>query len=149
MSNNLTAKEGPRQRNNTPKNSRKLSRLSESEKEFYIPLGKKLRSARIAAVKNQAETAEALNVCMNHVSDLENAYAKMTVQELVAFCRLTNISPNQLLDYSEDSDESRPDDRTDTVPEIISRILMLDGNEIENFRSVLNLISEFQKSYVS
>ncbi len=60
-------------------------------------IGQNIKKARKALKMTQAELAEQANMSAIHVSHLETGKANLTIDTLYDFCKILNVTPNDIL----------------------------------------------------
>lgn len=61
---------------------------------------KNLKEARITNAMTQKEVAQSLNMSQQQYSRFENGKYELNYQQIVALCKLLNITPNDLFDFN-------------------------------------------------
>lgn len=112
-----------------------------SKQEFtelnYERIGKRIRYVRRLHDMSQEELVAATNISTSHISNIENANTKLSLDALVRIAQALQVTPNELLS-SEFSNQS--DTRTKLVAQILA-----DCTEDE-FADCLKLLELFMKS---
>ena len=61
---------------------------------------KNLKEARITNAMTQKEVAQSLNMSQQQYSRFENGKYELNYQQIVALCKLLDITPNDLFDFN-------------------------------------------------
>ena len=61
---------------------------------------KNLKEAKITNAMTQKEVAQSLNMSQQQYSRFENGKYELNYQQIVALCKLLNITPNDLFDFN-------------------------------------------------
>ena len=63
----------------------------------YVKLGERIRTQREKARMSQAELASAADISTQHISNIENAKTKVSLEKVVVIANILNCSVDELL----------------------------------------------------
>ena len=135
----------------SPSGQKKVNRMTDEEKEFHIPLAERMTAARVASGKKQYVVADEMNVCMRHVSELENCQTKITAFDLYKFCLAVGADPDVLMGYSEASEMPRPKEAPPKTEEelldekIQKKLQKLSYQKKKMFLEIMDSVQRFTK----
>lgn len=91
-----------------------------------IKIGMLLKKAREAKKISQSEMCEPTGLTKNHISYIERGKGKATVKMLLGYCNKLNLTPNDILGYTENNIISKLTDRqqlllTQFIEEIVQQ----------------------------
>lgn len=66
-------------------------------KEYYIEMGQRIKLRRKELKLSQTELAELIDVSNNHMSNIENAKAKPSMDNFIELCEALKVTPDYLL----------------------------------------------------
>ena len=92
------------------------------KKEINIQIGERIKEARQKAEYTQEKLAEAINVSVQYVSDLERGKVGASVSTIIKICNTLSTSSDFLLLGSK---------KTNRFPAIESLLLTLDDNQLK------------------
>ncbi len=84
----------------------KISKYTGNEEERLIKIGRNIREIRENKGISQKTLAAWLNCTQDHLSRVEYGTGRMSLYQLIQFCKQLKVSPNQVLDFP-------PDERAD------------------------------------
>ena len=63
----------------------------------YVAIGQRIKNSRIQMGLTQEELAEAANLSVTYISNIENVHTKVSLPTLVALAQILNVSVDYLL----------------------------------------------------
>lgn len=72
---------------------------NKSDMESNIRIGQLLQAAREGQHISQADIARATGMSKNHISGIERGTSKTSVDLLLGYCKVLNLTPNEILGY--------------------------------------------------
>lgn len=74
---------------------------NKSNDEINLQIGTMLRKARESKGLLQSDMCETTGLTKNHISAIERGISKASVEMLLGYCKKLNMTPNDILEYSE------------------------------------------------
>ncbi|MBR2527038.1 MAG: helix-turn-helix transcriptional regulator [Blautia sp.] len=105
----------------------------DSNKEWLLSVGRRLKCARVDVGISQQETTDILLCSINHASDIETGNADFKISELRTLCETYHCTPNDILGYGSLSSVDI---------DINSTISKLSPRQKERLLSYVKLLSE-------
>lgn len=65
--------------------------------QYYIEMGRRIKLRRKELNTSQTDLAEAIDVSNNHMSNIENAKAKPSMDNFIKLCEILKVTPDYLL----------------------------------------------------
>ncbi len=103
---------------------------NKSDMESNIRIGKMLQTARESRKISQAALAKQIGMSTNHISAIERGVSKASIDTLLGYCRVLNMTPDQILGYSDDG----------IVPELKNRLLHTGVAEQKKILDILHIV---------
>lgn len=74
---------------------------NKTNKEMNIKIGQMLQTAREDKRITQEEVAKIIGISKQHLSAVERGVNKASIEMLLGYCKALDITPNEILGYSE------------------------------------------------
>ena len=107
-----------------------ITKFAKGEADFLKEIGEKLKTLREETIYSQNDIARFSGCGKNHISEVENGESRLTLFQLIAYCRVLHVSPNDILGYG-------PDELNSDEAELVRHFRRLNADQ-QN--SVLNLL---------
>ena len=105
---------------------------NKSNRDANVKIGQLLQTARESQNVTQAEMASAINFSKHHISAVECGESKASIEILLGYCKTLNLTPNDILVFSD----------VDILPELK---IKLDGMPEEEQAKILEMIKIMSK----
>ena len=76
-----------------------INKYKRDEEEKLKKIGGTIRKIRKESKVSQADLAASLQCSQDRISRIENGVSRMTLYELLMFCRRLDVDPNEVLGY--------------------------------------------------
>ncbi len=103
---------------------------NKSDTESNIKIGKMLQTARESRKISQAALAKQIGMSTNHISAIERGASKASIDTLLGYCRVLDMSPDAILGYSDDG----------IMPELKNRLLHTGVSEQQKILDILHIV---------
>ena len=108
--------------------------MNKSNEQSNIQIGKLLQAAREQGKVSQQEIADTTDMSKNHISAIERGVSKASIELLLGYCKKLDVTPNEILGYSEGN----------IIPEL--RNLLNHASEADQ-RKIIDIFHLLNKSY--
>lgn len=105
---------------------------NKSDAEANMRIGKMLQIARERRGMSQATLAKYIDMSTHHVSAIERGVSKASVDTLLGYCQVLGMTPDMILDYSDDN----------IIPELKRMLMHMGETEQKKILDVLKVLHE-------
>lgn len=106
---------------------------NKSDADSNIRIGKLVQVARESQHVSQADVARATHMSNNHISGIERGTSKMSVDLLLGYCKVLDMTPNEILGY----------DDSEIIPSLRSKIKSMEPNKQRKLEGLIRYIEDF------